>query len=175
MKCSEQNISFRKKLSLCLHIPCFITSFLTEGHFQLCDHQQAPLLPSVGQSAAAEPMQVTSGKRLGSTQEYVSSRHNWMLKPWRTAQQQLQLTLQRTLSFTRSPELGAGAICLTVKQKGVSGRSLDQTFRPEFRSAGSHTSSALLSRSFDAAAFSEELAKLPFRKRRKKTSKPLVS
>lgn len=114
------------------------------------------LPPSVGQSAA-ELMQVTSGKRPGCTQGCCSGR--FMCPPDAEASTATDCTAAAlTHSAVRSPELTAGAICLTVKQKRVSGRSLDET---EFRSAGSHTSSALLSRGFDSVAFSEEPAEFP--------------
>lgn len=116
------------------------------------------LPPSVGQSAA-ELMQLTSGKWPGCTQG-CCSRH-FMSPPDAEASTATDCTAAAlTHSAVHSPELAAGAICLTVKQKRVSGRSLDET---EFRSAGSHTSSTLLSRSFDSVAFSEEPAEFPLR------------
>lgn len=100
-------------------------------------HHQLKLIyslpPSVGHSAA-ELMQVTSGRRPGWC-----SRH--FMSPLDA--EAFAATDWTASVLHTSPELSAGAICLGVKQKRLSGRSLDGAVGPELRSAGSHTSSAV--------------------------------
>lgn len=103
-------------------------------------HHQLKLIyslpPSVGHSAA-ELMQVTSGRRPGCTG--CCSRH--FMSPLDA--EAFAATDWTASVLHTSPELSAGAICLGVKEKRLSGRSLDGTVGPELRSAGSHTSSAV--------------------------------
>lgn len=102
------------------------------------------LPPSVGQSAA-EPMQVTSGIQPGCTQGCGVPHFHGTTGPC-----SLLLGLLYAESFTHSAELSVGAICLTVRQTWL---QQEQKFgrkrQTRSRSAGSHTSPALLSRSFE--------------------------
>lgn len=93
--------------------------------------------------------------------------HCWTLKPSQrqTARRQLSYSLCNTPWVLHTPLSSVQVPSVSLwSRNGFSGsRSLEETVNPECRSAGSHTSSALLSRSFDSVAFSEEPADFPLR------------
>lgn len=118
------------------------------------------LPPSVGQSAAGL-RQVTSGKRPGCTQGHCSlSFHStagcWSPSRLQTARRQLFHSLCNALWVLHTPLSLVQVPSVSLwSTDGFSGsRSLEEAVGAECRSEGSHTGSALLSRSFNSVAFS---------------------